>query len=790
MPVPRLNACALLAAFALPVFAADSGAFGHSMHGEAFDEGPRQAAHLMPGMPELHFQITTAHADAQKFFNQGIGQLHGFWYFEAERSFREVQRLDTNCAMAYWGLAMANVQTEKRAKAFMEKGVKLTNGIPRREFLYMDSLARFYLGDEKNDVEKHRRYVKDLERIIEEFPDDLEAKTLLAFKIWDNNGRIRISSHAATDALAREVLARAPLHPIHHARIHLWNYEADRRALDSAARCGQGSPGIAHMWHMPGHTYAGVHRYADAAWQQEASARVDHAYMMRTGVLPDQIHNYAHNNEWLVRTFNHLGRAPEAIELAKNLIELPRHPKYNQLELPTERERADKKAKEKARQGRNGSALNGRVRLIETLVRWELWDRLIPLSETMHLEPTGVPEEQARRAHALALAHFGKGQTSQAETQIEELEAAIKRQRGLRHDDVDDAELDAKEEKKKDEEVAKAMTDALQSHTGKLKSMENLLAELKVRRKLAAGDTNELKSSIEALKNVPQERLATIWWQSGDTNKALEVALNSVKSNTNQVQPLASYIELLARAGKETEAKEHYAVLRRVASQSALDLPVLQRIAPLARSLNLPADWREPHVEASDVGERPSLDSLGPIHWQPSPAPQWALRDSENRNIALKDYKGRPVVVVFYLGSGCVHCIEQLNAFAPKAKDFGSAGIDIVAISTEAVSDLKKTLDKSKEGGAFPFPIVSDASLETFKAYRAFDDFENTPLHGSFLIDARGLVRWQDISYEPFADVDFLLQESKRLLALTGGTLLAKSSPKRVLSPRAASQSR
>src|SRR5687768_17792006 len=56
----------------------------------------------------------------------------------------------------------------------------------------------------------------------------------------------------------------------------LWNNEADRRALGSAAKCGQGSPGIAHMWHMPGHTYSALHRYADGAWQQEAAARVDH----------------------------------------------------------------------------------------------------------------------------------------------------------------------------------------------------------------------------------------------------------------------------------------------------------------------------------------------------------------------------------------------------------------------------------------------------------------------------------------------------------------------------------
>ena len=39
------------------------------------------------------------------------------------------------------------------------------------------------------------------------------------------------------------------------------------------------------------------------------------------------------------------------------------------------------------------------------------------------------------------------------------------------------------------------------------------------------------------------------------------------------------------------------------------------------------------------------------------------------------------------------------------------------------------------------------------------------PLHGAFLIDGNGLVRWQDIRFEPFMDAPFLLAESKRLLA-------------------------
>jgi len=39
-------------------------------------------------------------------------------------------------------------------------------------------------------------------------------------------------------------------------------------------------------------------------------------------------------------------------------------------------------------------------------------------------------------------------------------------------------------------------------------------------------------------------------------------------------------------------------------------------------------------------------------------------------------------------------------------------------------------------------------------------------LHGTFLIDAAGLIRWQDISFDPFMNTDFLLKEAKRLLRM------------------------
>ena len=90
-----------------------------------------------------------------------------------------------------------------------------------------------------------------------------------------------------------------------------------------------------------------------------------------------------------------------------------------------------------------------------------------------------------------------------------------------------------------------------------------------------------------------------------------------------------------------------------------------------------------------------------------------------------------------------------------------------MAVSTDTVTGLKQTFpDVALSVKQFPFPLISDARLSIFKAYRAYDDFEETPLHGTFLIDGKAKVRWQNISYEPFTAVDFLLEEAERLLAL------------------------
>ena len=440
---------------------------GHSMHGEAFDEGPRQRAYLMgtagstAATGGVHFPITTKDPLAQQFFDQGVGQLHGFWYFEAERSFRQVLKLDAECAMAYWGLAMANINNEKRAKSFIAKAMAKKAGATPREIAWIEALAASYDG--KDTVERRRKYIRDLEAIVQSDPNDVEAKAFLVFQIWKNGSwmteskkQLPISSHQAVDALLDQILLASPMHPAHHYRIHLWDEEKPARALVSASLCGQTSPLIAHMWHMPGHTFSKLHRYADAAWQQEASARVDHAHMMRDGVLPDQIHNYAHNNEWLIRDLAHVGRVRDAIDLATNMIDLPRHPKYNTAE-------------------RSGtSAGYGLKRLVEVLAQYECWPEIVAYHGTPYFETPATPDEKLKRARLLGVAWFGQGNVAEGQKQLAVVDELLKEKRLARYKAADEAETKARGDKKSEADVAKAMADVLASHAAGVRARSNM----------------------------------------------------------------------------------------------------------------------------------------------------------------------------------------------------------------------------------------------------------------------------------------------------------------------------
>ena len=783
--------------------------FGHARHGEAFNEGPRQAAYRMEGMGEqVHMPVAGISPEAQAFFDQGLTQLHGFWYFESERSFRQVAKLQPDCALAYWGMTLANIENPERAVGFIANAVRRSEHAPRYDQLWIDAWASFYGIDDDARVElrsedeeralqaiqalidaheelsedelegRNKQLLKDIGTVVHEFPDDIEAKALLAVQIWlvsDWGTGIEIVSHTAVDALLDQVLAKAPRHPAHHYRVHLWDYEEAERALVSAAALGDSAPGIAHQWHMAGHIYAKLHHHAEAAWQQQASSRVDHAHMRRDRVMPFEIHNYGHNQEWLARSLSYQGRVHEALGIAKNLAELPRHPELNRVGQ------------------RRDIAWLGRLRLAGLCEDHELWQTALQLQADGYLEPDEDVTAEVMRLGLVGRALFRLGQLDEAERVVKEVEALLPRARAERARAIDEAEDDAlavkRDEERLEEALDEALDEALRQGTDVVRAVLDLQRELEAERLLAQGDAAAAVEILADLERFPATLLADAHLAAGDALAAVELLEEEVEEDPHRFPTLARLVgayRALAEAPNEPAAPPEAEVAEAAAetdgepiadaaaeraekhAQREAELRALSAAqGPLAARLSLPAP--RPVTNADffpEFGERPDPATLGPLTWTPVDAPGFDLPVAGGGRRSLVGQAGKPTLVVFYLGFGCLHCVEQLQALAPMADAFAAAGIEILTIGSDEAEHAAEALAAMTAEDRFPFPLLADPDLSAFRAWRCYDDFEEMPLHGTFLVDGDGRVRWQDISYEPFTELEFLLTESRRLLAL------------------------
>ena len=776
--------------------------YGHSRHGGAFDEGPRTAAYLLPGLNgRVHFPVEGLGGEAQRFFDQGLCQQHGFWHFEAERSFREVARMHPDCAMAYWGMARANDENAERAAGFICAAVQRSADAPKREQMWIDAWARYYRvededreqlrsGDaarvakateavvarnqERNekDLDKlDRQLLKDVGTIVYEYPDDIEAKALLAIQNWLAyrwGSGVQIVSHTAVDALLDQVFDAVPDHPAHHYRIHLWDREDARRALRSAAAIGASAPAIAHQWHMAGHIYAKLHRHAEAAWQQEASSRCDHAHMMRDGVMPFLIHNYGHNQEWLARSLAHCGRVDDALAIAKNMAALPRHPQHNRLD-------------------EGGSIAHyAQRRLVQICEDHELWQQALELIDGGYLVASGDVGAEARRLRLKGRALYRLGRLDDGDAVAARVAGLLKRARTERADAIDAAEDEAFAGKAKRKAMFDAIADAGREATSDVQAVLDLRRELAGERLLAQGDAKAALAEFEAVKGLSKLLLADVRVAAGERQKAIEVLEKLDEKSPGRAANKRALLRAYTVDGQVAEQFKHKA--RDVLVWTIENVPTgyaeqcMEIGIDVCRRFELETPVVETAGFGADFGERPALHTLGPRTWSPVANPGFRLAGTgvgfpvvglkadgariDEHMCVSETAEGRATLVVFYLGFGCLHCVEQLHALRPMHQRFRAIGVDVVAIGTDTVEGTHAAHADLPPAERLPFPLLVDPKLDAFKAWHCFDDFEQMALHGVFLVDADGKVRWQDISYEPFMELEWLLDESQRLLAL------------------------
>jgi peroxiredoxin len=378
-----------------------------------------------------------------------------------------------------------------------------------------------------------------------------------------------------------------------------------------------------------------------------------------------------------------------------------------------------------------------------------LWQELIDEVGGQYLPPTD--HEATRRSELawLGVAQFMTGDRSTGKQTLHQLQ----RERLELQSKLLDLKEAGKTKDDGDVKAAKKELDNLQTAIARVASAAAVVRE----------DAETLKKRI---KQADLDKTMHARWlgRVGETKEAIDLARQTVKGGKGEVLPLATLVDLLWNGGKQDEAKEQFETLRSVAGHADLETPLLAKLTPVAEAVDAEQDWRTRPAPAKDLGDRPPLDSLGPFRWKPYRAESWQAVSPDGKVVSDAELPRQPRLVIFYLGFGCLHCVEQLHAFAPHAEAYREAGIDVIAISTESQDDLVtgiKTFDKELN-----MPLFADESHAAFKSFRCWDDFEDQPLHGTFLIDAEGQVRWQDISYEPFMDAEFLLEESQRLLKL------------------------
>ena len=302
-------------------------------------KNPQNPPPLWAGLGELSIPITTNSEEAQHYFNQGMRIANDFNHIEAIRSFRRAQELDPECAMCYWGEALAlgpNINAPMDdaaiplAYAAMRKAVSLNSGVTAKEKALIAALETRYSEDGKLRAQMDNAYAKAMLALASTYPNDDNIQALAAeammdaqpWDYWEADYRTPKGRSAEILDLLETVLARNPDHSASiHLYIHITEASTDPyRAEAGADRLGALSPAAGHLVHMPSHTYHRVGRYIDAYRVNIEAVEANEAYFADSQASTLYEYGYyTHNIHSALTSAQMAGDKSAALSLAEKL---------------------------------------------------------------------------------------------------------------------------------------------------------------------------------------------------------------------------------------------------------------------------------------------------------------------------------------------------------------------------------------------------------------------------------------------------------------------------------------
>ena len=402
---------AALLAWVVPSSATESTATAASQKNHS-DQVP-----LYKDLGSHHKRISTKVPAAQQYFDQGLRFVYGFNHAEAIRSFVHAATLDPNCAMCYWGIALAygphvNAPMDRAsgvaAYETVQKALSLKSHASAHERAYIDALAQRYEADPPTDrAGLDMSYSHAMAKVAKTYPKDLDAATLYAESLMDlrpwNYWRPDGTPYPGTTEIVRElerVLSASPQHPgACHYYIHAVEAVNPKAAVPCAERLARLMPGEGHMVHMPAHIYIRVGRWNDAIRANQHAIHSDEVFIEGQhpmGVYP--LAYYPHNIHFLAFAATMAGRSSQAIEAATTLtskvnLDAARQVGMLQEMLPYH-------------------AL--------TLTTFGKWDEVL----AQPLPPADIRFSYAMASYARGVAHAAKGEWAEAQAALDTVTAA------------------------------------------------------------------------------------------------------------------------------------------------------------------------------------------------------------------------------------------------------------------------------------------------------------------------------------------------------------------------------
>jgi tetratricopeptide (TPR) repeat protein len=272
----------------------------------------------------LHQPVSTASAEAQAYYDQGVAYLASYVWIEAARAFHEALRRDPTLAMAQLGLAKAYTGAEAFADArrFLQRASDLAarGNVTAKEARWIavgrqqvDALA----APEGERAAQHQAYKQALEELIALDPDDPHAWLLRGNAeepgAW---GRGQLGGVGAI-AYYEAALRRDPDNlAAHHFLVHSYeNIGRHARAAEHGRRYAAAAPGVPHAQHMYGHVLPRVGKWQEALAQLSAADRLEREYYAAQGITPADDWHHGHNLHLLGIVHLRLGNVAEAERL-------------------------------------------------------------------------------------------------------------------------------------------------------------------------------------------------------------------------------------------------------------------------------------------------------------------------------------------------------------------------------------------------------------------------------------------------------------------------------------------